>query len=134
MDNKTPKQRSLNMSRIKRRNTKPELKVRKYLHAQGLRYRLNKPKLPGKPDIIFNKYKTVVFIDGCFWHRHKGCKYSYNPKTRVDFWQEKFEKNIIRAKTVNRELGKLSWKIIRIWECEINDRLLNTIVKKIRII
>ncbi len=90
----TPATRSYNMSQIKGKNTKPELLVRQYLHAQGLRYRLHDKTLPGKPDLVLPKYKTVVFVHGCFWHQHKGCRYFVVPKTRTEFWLNKIGRNV----------------------------------------
>tara|TARA_B100000519_G_C14182346_1_gene409136 strand:- start:695 stop:1099 length:405 start_codon:yes stop_codon:yes gene_type:complete len=124
--------RSWNMSRISSKDTKPELLVRSFLHRSGLRFRLKKPKLPGKPDIILAKYNTVIFVDGCFWHRHKGCKYSYKPKSRKKFWETKFENNIQRDKDVNKAYESLPWNIFRIWECEINSKTLAKLVKDIK--
>lgn len=121
MDRLTKKRRSWNMSRIRSRDTKPELIVRSLLHRMGYRFRLHRKDLPGKPDIVLPKYRTVVFVHGCFWHRHKGCKYAYTPKSRIDFWQEKFHENIERDKKRQIELKRLGWKIIVIWECEIHD-------------
>ena len=91
MDNLTRDQRSKNMAKIKSKDTKPEIKVRSFLHNSGLRFRLNNKDLPGRPDIVLNKYKTVIFVDGCFWHRHRNCKYAYNPKSRVEFWEKNLE-------------------------------------------
>jgi DNA mismatch endonuclease (patch repair protein) len=124
--------RSWNMSQIKGENTKPEMIVRSYLHNAGIRFRLHDKSLPGKPDIILRKYKIVVFIDGCFWHRHKGCKFSYNPKSREEFWQIKFDNNVCRDKKVNEMYRKLPWQIIRIWECEINQKKLSRLVNEIK--
>ena len=125
MDKLTPEKRSWNMSRIRSKDTKPEMIVRSLLHRMGYRFRLHVKDLPGKPDIVLPKYKTVIFVHGCFWHRHKGCKYAYNPKSRVEFWQKKFSDNVKRFKTVEKELSKLNWQIIVIWECEIKKSLEN---------
>ena len=119
------------MSQIKGSNTKPELIVRSFLHKNGLRFRINDKNLPGKPDIVLKKYQTVIFVDGCFWHRHKGCKYAYNPKSREDFWQKKFKDNIERDNKINNLYARLPWRLIRIWECEINENKLNDIAKSI---
>ena len=132
MDIISKEKRSWNMSQIKGSNTKPEIAVRSYLHRNGLRFRIHDKKLPGKPDIALKKYNTSIFIDGCFWHRHKGCKYSYTPKSRVKFWRTKFEKNIERDKDVNKLLKELSWNVIRIWECEISDKKLEDLISIIR--
>jgi DNA mismatch endonuclease (patch repair protein) len=111
--------RSYNMSRIKGTNTKPEMLVRKFLHAKGLRYRLHNKDLPGKPDLTFPKYHTVIFINGCFWHGHKGCKYFVMPKTRTEWWSEKIEKNIKRDSKSLDDLKELGWYSLVIWECEL---------------
>ncbi len=109
------------MSRIRSTNTKPEIKVRSFLHKNGFRFRLHKKSIYGRPDIVLKKYKTAIFIDGCFWHRHKRCKYAYIPKSRVDFWNNKFESNIKRDKKVKKKLKDEGWQVIRIWECETNE-------------
>ncbi len=116
--------RSFNMSRIKGKDTKPEMLVRKYLHAQGFRFRLHVKDLPGKPDIVLPKYKTVIFVHGCFWHGHKGCKYFVVPKTRTERWLYKINGNIERDKKAFKELKKLGWKVIEVWECDLKDGLL----------
>ena len=112
-------QRSRNMSAIKSKNTKPEIVVRKILHSMGYRFRLHGKDLPGSPDIILPKYKTVIFVHGCFWHRHENCKYASTPKTRPKFWESKFGANIKRDKISQKNLIKLGWKIIIVWECEL---------------
>ena len=101
-DRISEEKRSWNMSRIKGSDTKPEIAVRSFLHRQGLRFRVNDKNLPGKPDIVLKKYKTIVFVDGCFWHRHTGCRFAYTPKSRIELWQSKFERNIQRDKEVNK--------------------------------
>jgi len=131
-DTINPDKRSWNMSLIKGENSKPELIVRSYLHCRGFRFRTNDKSIPGKPDIVLKKYNTLIFVDGCFWHRHKGCKYAYNPKSRKDFWKTKFRNNVKRDKIVNEELGKSGWNVHRIWECEINENNLDSLVKKIK--
>ena len=113
--------RSWNMSRIKGKNTKPELTVRSCLHKMGYRFRIHKKDLPGVPDIVLPKYKTIIFVHGCFWHRHKGCKYTYTPKSRIDFWNQKFSDNQRRFKEVKNFLIELGWKVEMIWECETKD-------------
>ena len=115
-------QRSRNMSAIKSKNTKPEIKVRKVLHSMGYRFRLHSKDLPGSPDIVLPKYKTVIFVHGCFWHRHKNCKYASTPKTRQEFWEAKFRENINRDKLNQENLSSKGWKIIIVWECEIKDK------------
>lgn len=118
----TPEERSRCMAAIKGKDTKPEMIVRKYLFSRGLRYRVNNRKLPGSPDIVLKKYKTVIFVDGCFWHGHEGCKYFRLPKSNVYFWKHKIAMNIARdyANTVDLKLA--GWKVIRIWECEIKTK------------
>jgi len=111
--------RSYNMSRIRAKDTKPEILVRKFLHAKGFRYRLHDKKLPGKPDIVLPKYKTIIFIHGCFWHGHKGCKYFVVPKTRTEWWLNKINSNIANDTKAGKALEKRGWKIIQIWECQL---------------
>lgn len=118
----TPEQRSRCMAAIKGKDTKPEMIVRKYLFSRGLRYRVNNRKLPGSPDIVLKKYKTVVFIDGCFWHGHEECKYFRLPKTNVDFWRHKIAMNIARDYANNVDLHLTGWKVIRVWECDIKTK------------
>lgn len=114
----TPEQRSYNMSRIHSKNTKPEELVRKFLFSQGFRYRKNDARLPGKPGIVLPKYKTVVFVNGCFWHGHEGCRYFVWPKNNAEFWKEKITGNIQRDKRNHRLLEEQGWRVIEIWECE----------------
>jgi DNA mismatch endonuclease (patch repair protein) len=113
--------RSRMMSGIKGKNTKPEILVRSMLHKMGYRFRLHMNNLPGKPDIVLPKYHTVVFVHGCFWHRHSGCKYAYIPKSRSDFWNEKFFKNIERDKVNREKLQKAGWVVLTVWECETKN-------------
>lgn len=125
--------RSYNMSRIRGKDTKPEETVRKFLFSRGLRYRKNDPKLPGKPDIVLPKYKTVVFVNGCFWHHHD-CQYFKWPQSNSEFWKSKIEKNEERDKENGAKLNKLGWKVITIWECEIKkekERKLNELFDRI---
>lgn len=110
------------MAAIRGKNTRPELIVRKYLFARGLRFRINNRKLPGTPDIVLKKYKAVVFVDGCFWHGHEGCRYFKLPASNVDFWKQKINLNIARDYRVEVELRLLGWRVIRIWECEIKNK------------
>ena len=117
----TPEQRSYNMSRIRGKNTKPEELVRKYLFSQGFRYRKNDARLPGKPDIVLPKYKTVIFVNGCFWHAHEGCKYFVWPKNNAEFWKKKIEGNIVRDKKTRQQLEDLGWKVLIVWECELKQ-------------
>jgi DNA mismatch endonuclease (patch repair protein) len=111
--------RSYNMSRIKGKNTKPEILVRKFLFSQGLRYRLYSKKLPGKPDIVLPRYKTVIFVNGCFWHGHEGCRYFVVPKTRTDFWLNKINLNIQNDNKISSLLENMGWQVITVWECEL---------------
>lgn len=107
------------MSRIRPKNTTPEMKVRSELHRRGFRFRVNVRKLPGCPDIVLPKYRTVIFVHGCFWHRHAGCKYAYLPKTRREFWDKKFRDNVDRDELNKIRLEESGWRTIIIWECEI---------------
>ena len=120
-DTMTPEQRSRCMAAIKGKNTKPEMLVRKFLFSKGLRYRLH-TGLPGHPDIVLPKYKTVVFVDGCFWHGHEGCRYFRLPKSNEDFWRTKIETNTARDHRVTTQLRDAGWRVIRIWECSLRDR------------
>lgn len=110
------------MAAVKGKDTKPEMIVRKYLFSQGLRFRVQVRKLPGNPDIVLPKYKTVIFVNGCFWHGHEGCKYFRLPKSNVEFWKEKIERNIERDRESMRALLDLGWKVIRVWECELRNK------------
>jgi DNA mismatch endonuclease (patch repair protein) len=121
LDHLTKEERSWNMSRIRSENTKPEILVRSKLHRSGYRFRLHVKNLPGKPDIVLPKHNSIIFVNGCFWHRHKGCKYAYNPKSKVKFWNQKFTQNIERQEEVTKQLRKLKWKVLVIWECEVNN-------------
>lgn len=121
-DIKTPEQRSRNMAAIKWKDTKPEMIVWKYLFSRGLHFRVQVRKLPGTPDIVLPKYKTAIFVNGCFWHGHEGCKYFRLPKSNVDFWKEKIERNIERDKESMQALLDLGWKVIRVWECELRNK------------
>lgn len=113
--------RSYNMSQIKGKNTKPEMLVRRFLFSKGFRYRLHVKDLPGKPDLVLPKYKTVIFINGCFWHGHEGCRYFVIPKTRTEWWVKKINDTKIREAYAKQELGKLGFKVIVIWECELKQ-------------
>ncbi len=119
MDNRSKEQRSKNMSHIPSKNTKPEEIVRKYLFSRGFRYRKNVAQLPGKPDIVLPKYKTVVFVNGCFWHAHIGCKWFVPPKTNTVFWNNKFEYNKCRDEKNYEKLKTMGWYVSIVWECEI---------------
>lgn len=118
----SPEQRSNLMSRIRGKNTKPEMIVRSWLHKHGFRFRLHRKDLPGKPDIVLPKYKTVIFVHGCFWHRHEGCKRATTPKTRTGYWEEKFRKNRDRDLSKSDALNALGWKVLVVWECETKNR------------
>lgn len=120
MDNHSPKVRSYNMSRIRSVNTKPEEIVRKFLFKEGFRYRKNVNKLPGSPDIVLAKYKTVIFINGCFWHKHDCPKFVW-PKTNINYWSSKILKNVERDKINYQKLQELGWNVIIVWECELNS-------------
>ena len=119
MDIKSPEERSRNMAAIRSKDTKPEIYFRKLLFSHGYRYSLNSKKIPGHPDIYLRKYNTAIFIHGCFWHRHSGCKYAYIPKSRVEFWQKKFEANIKRDYIVKMELQEKGMKCLIVWECTV---------------
>lgn len=134
-DIKSKSSRSKNMSAIKSKNTKPELLVRKFLFSNGFRYRINVSKLAGKPDIVLKKYNTVIFINGCFWHYHKGCKYFVWPKQNSDFWRNKILKNEERDKRNYDTLIKDGWKVIIVWECDLKnnrEETLNTLIHSIK--
>jgi len=117
----TKSKRSEVMSRIKGCNTKPELAVRSLIYRMGYRFRLHRKDLPGKPDIVLSRYKTVIFVHGCFWHRHNDCRFAYTPKTRADFWLQKLESNVSRDQQVKADLERLGWRVITVWECELRD-------------
>jgi DNA mismatch endonuclease (patch repair protein) len=132
MDIISEERRSWNMSRIKGKDTKPELVVRSILHKMGYRFRLHRKDLPGTPDIVLPKYKTVIFLHGCFWHRHKGCKYAYTPKSRVKFWKDKFAETVKRDKQHLKQLKENGWEVFIVWECETKDMdKLKKIINKI---
>lgn len=121
MDRIDKERRSWNMSRIKAQDTRPELRVRSLLHRLGLRFRLNNKDLPGKPDLVLPKFRTAVFVHGCFWHRHPGCSFAYTPKSNLAFWNTKFSRNIHRDAQVTDLLRALGWNQVIIWECELRD-------------
>lgn len=110
------------MSRIRNKNTKPEILVRKFLFSQGFRYRLHRKDLPGKPDIVLPKLKTAIFINGCFWHRHKECPYAKLPATNRDFWASKISGNIENDRIVREQLSQLGWRVMDIWQCELKSK------------
>lgn len=123
MDTVSKSQRSINMSHIKGKDTSIELKVRKYLFKLGYRYRLHDRNLSGRPDIVLRKYKTVIFINGCFWHRHQNCKYATMPKSNIEYWQHKFERNVKNDKRNQKTLLEDGWNVIVLWECELKKDL-----------
>lgn len=128
MDNHTKEVRSYNMSRIRSVNSKPEEIVRKYLFSKGMRFRKNVKELPGKPDVVLPRYKTVVFINGCFWHGHQGCRYFVMPKSNTEYWYKKINRNIERDVLVYKKLSELGWNVISVWECELRkDKRQNTL-------
>lgn len=122
-DIKSPEERSRNMSKIRSKDTKPEEYIRKKLFWRGYRYRKNTKTVYGHPDAWLAKYNTALFVHGCFWHRHEGCKYAYTPKSRVDFWQEKFQKNIERDKKVKKRLTEQNIRVLIIWECTVRNMI-----------
>jgi len=133
VDSLDPSRRSWNMGRIKGKNTRPEIAVRSLLHSMGFRFRLHRRDLPGTPDIVLPKYRTAIFINGCFWHRHPGCKYAYTPKSRTEFWEKKFKGTTQRDASNRKLLMDLGWKVETIWECELrNIEQLREKIEKIR--
>lgn len=134
MDNISSEHRSWNMSRIKSKDTTPERIVRSFLHHNGFRFRLHVKDLPGHPDIVLPKYKTVIEVRGCFWHRHPGCRQATTPSTNIDFWQEKFKRNVDRDRNNEKRLNELGWNLIVVWECELqNDGFLEILPDKIKL-
>jgi DNA mismatch endonuclease, patch repair protein len=121
MDRISQSRRSWNMSQIRGKNTKPEVFVRSLLHSLGYRFRLNRKDIPGKPDITLPKYKTAIYVHGCFWHRHEGCKLAYTPKSNLAFWETKFQKNVERDFLVQKALKDTEWKALIVWECELRS-------------
>jgi len=113
--------RSRLMSRIRGKDTMPELRVRRYLHSRGLRFRLHVKDLPGKPDLVFPRYRTVVFVHGCFWHQHPGCAYAVMPASNIEFWRSKLEGNVLRDHRHAAALESLGWRVLTVWECEVRD-------------
>lgn len=123
--------RSRMMSGIRGKDTKPELIVRSFLHRAGLRFRLH-AKLPGKPDLVLPRYRTVVFVHGCFWHRHEGCRYTTTPVNNAAFWKEKFSDNVRRDLKVKRQLEELGWRVLVIWACQLTDHELTRLAASIK--
>lgn len=126
-DTVTKEKRSWIMSRVRGKNTKPEILLRSLLHRSGFRFRLHDEKLPGKPDIVLPRYRAVIFVNGCFWHRHKGCKVSRIPKSHRDFWINKFNKNIQRDRKHQQKLERLGWQVLIVWECELKESQISVI-------
>lgn len=124
--------RSALMAKVRAKNTKPEIIVRQLLHALGYRFRLHAKELPGKPDIVFRRRKKVVFVHGCFWHRHSDCRRTTTPKTREDFWRSKFQANKVRDEDAQRELRLLGWESLVVWECETQNKDRSTLVTKLK--
>ena len=129
-DRLTPERRSWNMGRIRGKDTKPEMIVRRLLHRLGYRYRLHQRHLPGAPDMVLSKHRTVIFVHGCFWHRHPRCQYAYNPKSRIEFWQRKFAENVARDQRAKEILQDLGWNVVTVWECETKQ--LDTLASKLQ--
>ncbi|GGH50813.1 DNA mismatch endonuclease Vsr [Frigidibacter albus] len=119
----TPDVRSRMMAAIGGTNTRPEIALRKTLHARGVRFRLHRKDLPGSPDLVFPRYRAVAFVHGCFWHRHLGCRYATTPSTRPEFWQAKFDANVARDYRAIEDLGRMGWRVAIVWECAIRSRL-----------
>lgn len=122
-DTISKERRSWNMSRIRGADTKPEVLVRSWLFRDGFRFRKNDRRLPGAPDVVLPRYKVVIFVNGCFWHRHRGCRYAYMPKSRIDFWTKKFAQNTVNDKLNRDRLEAMGWKVITIWECELKENM-----------
>jgi DNA mismatch endonuclease, patch repair protein len=121
MDSVNPERRSEIMGRVLHADTRPEIVVRRILHRMGYRFRLHRRDLPGKPDVTLPKWRTVVLIHGCFWHRHEGCPNTRTPKSKIEFWTKKFDDNIRRDRIVREQLAALGWRVLTIWECELRD-------------
>lgn len=130
MDTHTPEQRSRNMSRIKSKDTKPEKIVRSLLHSAGYRFRLHRKDLPGSPDIVLPKYNAIIFVHGCYWHRHPDCRYASTPKTNTKFWQNKFDANIKRDIAIQQALVGAGWNVIIVWGCETKNT--SVLLKRIK--
>ncbi|MER9697004.1 very short patch repair endonuclease [Mesorhizobium sp. M0133] len=121
MDTISSEQRSAVMARIRGRDTKPEMIVRRLVHSMGYRFRLHRRELPGSPDLVFSPRRKVVFVHGCYWHRHPACRFAYSPKSNIEFWTRKFEANVARDRRAQEELKHLGWNVLTIWECEAAD-------------
>ena len=121
MDNHTPTQRHKNMAAVRNKDTRPELIVRRWLWRCGFRYRLNDPRLPGHPDLVLKKYRTCIFVNGCFWHGHEECKYYKLPQTNTDFWRKKITRNRERDRAEQQQLARMGWHCITVWECQLKN-------------
>jgi DNA mismatch endonuclease (patch repair protein) len=130
-DTHSKETRSFNMSRIRSKDTKPEMQVRKYLFSNGFRYRLHVKKLPGKPDIVLSQYRTVVFVHGCFWHAHENCSFAALPKSNNEYWNKKLAGNISRDKSAEKELKQIGWTVIVLWECDLRKLKFEATMKKL---
>ncbi|WP_353619084.1 very short patch repair endonuclease [Stappia sp. BW2] len=130
MDKLDPERRSQNMARVHGKNTEPEMRVRRIAHRIGLRFRLHRADLPGRPDLVFPRYRLAVFVHGCFWHRHTDCSRASMPATRREFWKAKFEANVARDRTQQAALLALGWTVLVLWECELKDE--SSIEKRLR--
>lgn len=126
MDTLTRERRRTNMSQIRGQDTKPELVVRSILHRLVARFRFHRKDLPGRPDIVLPRRRLIVLVHGCFWHRHRGCKYAYSPKSNVEAWARKFRQNVLRDRRITQELQKCGWNVVVVWECE--TRHLETLI------
>lgn len=131
MDKLSQESRSWNMSRIKSKDTAPELCIRSWLHRAGYRFRLHVKALPGTPDIVLPKYKTIIEVRGCYWHRHPGCKYAYTPKSNLDFWNAKFSENVTRDAQNDDAIKKMGWQLIIMWECQIKQILATDMLSRL---
>jgi DNA mismatch endonuclease (patch repair protein) len=124
MDIVSREARSRMMGRIRGKDTKPELVIRTVAHSLGYRFRLHRKDLPGSPDLVFPSRSTVIFVHGCYWHRHPGCRYCYVPKSNIEFWEQKFRNNVARDERVRTELEQRGWRVVIIWECEAADNII----------
>ena len=134
MDSITPEHRSWNMSRIRGKDTKIEVEVRKYLFSKGFRFRKNDKRFPGKPDVVLPKNKTVIFVNGCFWHMHPGCKQGRLPKSNIDYWREKLDRNVENDKLHEKQLLDMGWNPVTLWECELKkdfERVMDNLVNSL---